>query len=156
MEPQRTSLCHFRFLFRAGRGGRDSQDWQAQMDSRSDLTFTHPPPNTVILNRTFSPRLSLMIMFHQNMCKLDVNSSLPQGNEPKSTFQLIWTKKERLEYICDMLIGCFAVGRDRDNWRGWKAWREGKGFSLLFLLISVWCSLCVCLVGVLKLYRLLW
>lgn len=31
-----------------------------------------------------------------------------------------------------MLIVCFAVGRDRDNWRGRKAWREGKGFSPSF------------------------
>lgn len=80
------------------------------------------------------------------MCKLDVNSPLPQGNGPPSTFQLIWTKNERHEYVCDMLIVCFAVGRDWDNWWGRKAWREGKGFSpsfCWFLSDTHWVSLCV-------------
>lgn len=45
VELQYTSMCHFRSLFRAGLGGRDSLDWQAQMDSRSDLIVTRPQLN---------------------------------------------------------------------------------------------------------------
>lgn len=52
---------------------------------------------TVILNWTFPPWFPFMIMYHLNMCKLDVNTPLPQGNGPPSTFGLIWTKNERHE-----------------------------------------------------------
>lgn len=149
---QYTSLCLcFCFMFRADLGGRDSLGWRAQMDSRSDLKTIHPPLNHYRLNWTFSTWLPSMRMYHLNMCKLDVNSQLPRGNRPPSTFRLIWTKNERHEYVCEMIIGCFAAGRNRHNWRGWKAWRQGKGFSLSFCWFCVWCSLCVCFVGAAKL-----
>ena len=94
-----TSLCHFCFLFRADLGGRDSLDWQAQMDPRSDLIVHFCRWASVIPNWTFSPWLSFMIMYELNMCKLDVNPLLPQWICPLRPFQMNWPKIKRHEYV---------------------------------------------------------
>lgn len=64
---QYTSLCHFYFLFRAGWAGRDYLDWQAQRDSRSDVTLMHGLLNQCRLELNIFPAIPFMIMFHLNM-----------------------------------------------------------------------------------------
>ena len=86
-------------LFVQGRPGRQGFPGLTGPDGLKVRPTSHTSaakPLTSITEHSL-PGSPSMIKHHLNMCKLDVNPPLPQGNRPPSTFPLIWTKNERHE-----------------------------------------------------------